>query len=953
MQKINGLKTIHIDCLQDLPAEAGRLADFLRAQQVKSLIVVPIIQGQEAVGFLGFDAVRQEKTWTADLVALLQQVAKILANALERQGAEEALRASERYQRAIVEALPDLIFTLDKNGVYLDYRLDAEHPEVTDFLGKNIAELDMIPKEVAAEIKRKIRLTLQRDQVQTVEYVLPWPKENSHYEARLSSIDQRRVLMLVRDITANKQIQQSLRRSAEFQKSLVDLVGELLHREITPDFYQYLLESAVKLIPGAQAGSILLNGDDERYHFVAAVSYDLKTLKTISFSEAELLFGKGGTGQASYLVKNLAEVNKNTLDSKRNANLQKAGSTEKIKVALAVPIHLFGKVAALLSLDSMSSEDAFDQEARQMAEAFGAEVGVVLQRLQLQAEAESSEQRFRLLAENMSDLVCLHDAQGRYVYLSPSSKNLLGYAPEDLLGKTLYELIHPEDVMSVRIELDLPVSDVQASQLINYRIRKSSGDYIWFETFAQPIFDEQGQLVNLVTSSRDITDRKQVEDQLLHGALHDALTNLPNRVLFMDRLEQAIKHRHRDPAVTFAVLFLDLDRFKVINDSLGHSIGDQLLIELAKRLQRSVRESDTIARLGGDEFAILLDEISSEDDAQRAAERIQKSLSQPFIIAGHEVFTTASIGIALGSSGTREPHELLRDADIAMYRAKALGATHSVFDNSMHEIAVKRLEIENYLRRALQNHEFKLHYQPIVNLADGGLAGFEALLCWQQPERGMVSPAEFLPVAEETGLIIEIGDWVLHEACRQMADWERRFPTVANLSVSVNLSATQFMVGNLAQQIVGIIAKMGLSVERLKLEITESTIMASTDLAAQVLAELRVKGVKVLLDDFGTGYSSLSYLHRFPLDTLKIDRSFIRHMGIKQHNTEIVQTIIALARNLKLDVIAEGVENSAQLKQLKDLACDFAQGYLFAPALSADEAETWLKEQVRPKCSLG
>jgi diguanylate cyclase (GGDEF)-like protein len=448
------------------------------------------------------------------------------------------------------------------------------------------------------------------------------------------------------------------------------------------------------------------------------------------------------------------------------------------------------------------------------------------------------------------------------------------------------------------------------------------------------------ELNHYVAELKRTTDELQTsKEHFRHAAYHDALTNLPNRALFTDHLKLSIERTKRQPGHHFAVLFMDLDRFKNINDSLGHTYGDQLLVAIAKRLRGCLRQVDIIARLGGDEFAILLDGFADPNDVLRVAEKIQQVISEPLTIDRNEAFTSASIGIALSSTGYERPEDVLRDADTAMYRAKDAGkARHEVFDEVMYARAVSLLNLENDLRRALERQEFLVYYQPIVTLKTGSVCGFEALVRWQHPTRGMISPSEFIPLAEETGLIVPLGQWVLEESCRQMREWQEQSFASGALSVSVNLSGKQLSRADLCHQIKLILERTGLDPRSLKLEITESVVMENADLAINMLKQLRALGVQLSIDDFGTGYSSLSYLHRFPVNNLKIDRSFISRMGLGDENLEIVRTVIMLARNLGMEVIAEGIETKEQLAQLRALSCGFGQGYLFSMPLAAASA---------------
>jgi len=432
---------------------------------------------------------------------------------------------------------------------------------------------------------------------------------------------------------------------------------------------------------------------------------------------------------------------------------------------------------------------------------------------------------------------------------------------------------------------------------------------------------------------------EESREHFRHAAFHDALTGLPNRALLADHLKLSIERAKQRPDHLYAVLFLDLDRFKNINDSLGHAAGDRFLIEISGRLQACMRPTDTVARLGGDEFAILLDGVEANEDAICVAERVQDELSKPFYLNGHDVYTTASIGITLCNSYYDSPENILRDADTAMYHAKESGkARYEIFDAAMHANVVAMLQLENDLRRAVENHEFQVYYQPIVALETGRLAGFEALVRWLHPDKGIVSPLEFIPLAEETGLIMEIGEWVLRESCRQMRQWTEEMHTLYPLIISVNVSSKQLAQSNMIDKVKAILQETGLDPSQLKLEITESAVMENAESATAMLLRLRELGLKLSIDDFGTGYSSLSYLHRFPVDTLKVDRSFVSGIGDGDENAEIVRTVITLARNLGMLVIAEGVETIEQRDLLKELKCDYGQGYLFSRPVEAANA---------------
>ncbi|MDJ0590231.1 MAG: EAL domain-containing protein [Pleurocapsa sp. MO_226.B13] len=447
---------------------------------------------------------------------------------------------------------------------------------------------------------------------------------------------------------------------------------------------------------------------------------------------------------------------------------------------------------------------------------------------------------------------------------------------------------------------------------------------------------------------REINERQRVQQRLAYDALHDGLTGLPNRTLLMQRIEFTIEHTKRNPGYMYALLFIDLDRFKIVNDSLGHLVGDRLLVAVSKLLKECLRESDIVARLGGDEFVILLDGIRGPQDATTIGDRIQQKLRSPFNFKGQKIFTTASIGIVFSSTGYKNATDILRDADIAMYRAKNKGkARYEIFDRAMYHEAIKQVELENSLRLAIQRNEFVLHYQPIISLDNSTLVGFEALIRWQHPTRGFISPVEFIPIAEDTGLILDIGEWLLREACQQLQQWQQEFafnPQVASLKMSINLASQQLQEPLFIDKLDEILQETGLDGNSLGLEITESVLIEPGGSVQKTLNQIRNRNIKLSIDDFGTGYSSLSYLRRFPIDNLKIDRSFIEQMNSDIENFEIVRLIITLAKTLGMDAISEGVETAQQLKQLKDLGCELGQGFLFAKPLTPQDVEALLAQ---------
>jgi diguanylate cyclase (GGDEF)-like protein/PAS domain S-box-containing protein len=568
----------------------------------------------------------------------------------------------------------------------------------------------------------------------------------------------------------------------------------------------------------------------------------------------------------------------------------------------------------------------------------------ILEQARIAQALQESEEHFRSAFNYAAIGMGLTATDGKWLQVNNSLCEIIGYSEQELLATTSQAITHQDDLGKHLADIYMLLEGQIVTSSMEKRYIHKLGYPVWVMSSSSLVRNANGEPLHLIMQVQDITERKHAEAQLHHAAFYDEMTGLPNRALFTDQLQLAMERTKQSPEQLFAVLFLDVDRFKNINDSLGHVVGDQLLITIARRLEKCVRPEDTVARFGGDEFALLLNSIKHSVDAIRVADRVRLELAESFNLCGQEIFTTASIGIALSSTGYNQPDELLRDADTAMYRAKAQGkGRHEVFDKVMHSRAISLLQLENDLRRAIEREEFVIHYQPIVNLKAGHISGFEALVRWQHPERGLVSPTEFIPVAEETELIIPIGNWVLRESCRQIRQWQLESPATTPLSISVNLSSKQFKQVGLVESIQQTLQEMNLDPGSLRLEITESVVMENIEMATAMLRQLRSLGIQLSIDDFGTGYSSLSYLHRLPVNNLKIDRSFVSRMRPGNENSAIVQTVITLARNLNMETVAEGIETEEQLTQLKALACDYGQGYLFSKPVMAEAASGLLK----------
>ena len=574
-----------------------------------------------------------------------------------------------------------------------------------------------------------------------------------------------------------------------------------------------------------------------------------------------------------------------------------------------------------------------------------------IERQRAERALRESEERYALAVSGANDCIWDWDKHGDSLYLSPRWSELTGCCGcdglrpvEEWLGR-----VHAEDLEGLEQAMEHRTGMADHHFEYEHRLRREDGSFLWVLVRGLAVYDEAGDCIRLAGSMTNISHRKHAEYRLMYDALHDGLTGLPNRSLFTDRLSQALRRHKRDADLKFAALYFDLDRFKYINDSLGHSAGDELLVSISQRLSRFLRPGDTLARLGGDEFAILLNDIEDLADATMVADRIHELFKEEFVIQGHDVFTSASIGIAMSSSSYNDPDEVLRDADLAMYRAKHEGQRDTViYDDVMHARALERLKLESDLHRAFTRNEFAVHYQPIFNVADGRIVAFEALLRWFHPARGLLLPDEFIETVEENGMITPLGWWTLEVACKQVREWQLLFPSDPAIGISVNVSGKLFRTPNMASRLLELVKGVDLEPTSLRLELTESSFMDHQAAVTEEMEKLRDAGVQFYVDDFGTGYSSLTYLQRFAYDTLKIDRSFIREMELGNGNEAIVQATIALGRMLGMNVIAEGVESESQLNVLRSLQCPEAQGFWFSKPLANWEVNDLLFERREP-----
>jgi diguanylate cyclase (GGDEF)-like protein/PAS domain S-box-containing protein len=595
----------------------------------------------------------------------------------------------------------------------------------------------------------------------------------------------------------------------------------------------------------------------------------------------------------------------------------------------------------------LAGEAADDEETSYALRTLAHQVSLALSSAELSAEVHrrASEARFATLVQNSSDLITVLDAENQILYQSPSIERVLGYSAEEVTGRAFSELLHPDEHGRLLRRLTDGAGASGRNEVIDCLVAHKDGSLRHFEILHTNLLDDSA-VGGIVLNGRDVSERKAFEEQLAHQAFHDPVTHLANRALFNERVRHVTARALRE-RVGMAVLFVDVDDFKTVNDSLGHAVGDRVLLEVAKRISGSVRAADTAARFGGDEFAILLEDVEDIQAAVEAAERILDSLSRPLELEGNQLIIRASLGISIAEAGTlAEADELIRNADAAMYIAKAEGkGGYRLFEPAMHERVVARLELRADLQRALEREEFELHYQPLIRLQDGAVTGVEALLRWRHPTRGLIPPDQFIPFAEESGLIIGIGRWVLREGCRQAKALRDRIKSPVSPTVGINLSVKQLFHADIVADVAEALSAAGLEPDALILEITESVMMTDTELAVSRLHELRALGVRLAMDDFGTGYSSLSSLSMLPLDVLKMDRSLLA-AGAAPITSGLATAVLSLGETFQLEVVAEGIEHPEQSVTLRDLGCDTGQGFYFARPMEPERLVSFLAERV-------
>ncbi|MFZ5808206.1 MAG: EAL domain-containing protein [Chloroflexota bacterium] len=915
------------------------------------VIAAPLFIGEEVVGAVVLD--RNRLDFSQDELQLAETFAAYASTALknarahemlqkeiqERLAAESALQASEARYQQLVNNLPIGLYRTSPEGKLL-FANPALH-RLFAFDGREIpedikvADFFVHPQDWDAEREYVDRDGVVRGyemQMRRMDGSVFWVKDTFQ-----AVFDHNGDLMYyegsLEDITEKK-------RAEYIQQALYDIAQAALTSPDLKALFNSVHEVIGRLMPAQNFYIALYDAQADLLKFPYFVDQfdsppDPRPMRR---------------GLTEYVIRQQKGILVDTLEFEE---MEKRGEVEAIGSPsldwLGVPlVSSSGKALGAMVVQTYDEKVRYSSSDLHVLSIISAQVALAIERKTAEEELRHQRAYLRQVIDINPNFIFVKDREGRYTLANQAIASAYGTSVEEMLGKTDAALIaNPAEAAALRRD-DLEVIQSRKEKIIPLEeITDAHGKRRWMQTVKRPLigFGEGIQVLGVAT---DVTERKLAEDQLSHNAFHDSLTGLPNRLLFMDRLSVALnRSRRKKEQQWFAVLFLDMDRFKTINDTLGHVLGDQFLVMAARRLQACIRASDTIARFGGDEFVILLEDLNETSEAVQIAERILVDLSASFNLAGHEVSITASIGIVLSSSGYEKGEEILRDADIAMYRAKALGRNrYVIFNSDMRASVVQHLELEKDLRNAIENHQLELHYQPITSIKTRKIIGFEALVRWRHPEKGLISPADFIPFAEETGLILPMGEWVLREACRQLSAWQKKYPSDPPLTVSVNLSNKQFSQPDLFEQVESALRESRLDASSLQLEITESVIMENAELTIATLDRLVAMGVKIHVDDFGTGYSSLAYLHLLPIDAIKIDRSFISGPSVQGNGMEIAQTIVSLAHDLHIDAIAEGVETEEQWQKLDEWSCEYAQGYLIARVLDPQAAESLLSATI-------
>ncbi|MBN1901516.1 EAL domain-containing protein [Candidatus Sumerlaeota bacterium] len=912
------------------------------SRRSRSLMFAPVRKGQRVLGTITIQSYSPLAYSKADLQTL-QSLADHCAGALERIQAERSLEKERHLLSVMLDNLPQHVYIKDAQSRFLAANrqlwMSLGLKSMKDIIGKTDA--DFFPSEVAA-----VALAEERELLQTGEPIRD--KSVSYIDAstgRCHWLSNNKIPLKNPEgqITGilGFNIEYTDRKRMEDQQEAFIRLGRLLSAAATPKEAGGIIVDIAQDLIGWDSCFILLYQEEKNY------LNTLFTVDTINGERIESPAEHFSGFPSGYTLKAIKEGKQFILrehEEKEPISTLSFGDRSRRSASLMfVPIYSGSKVIGVISIQSYRY-NAYTSQDINILESLSHLCAGALVRIRAQEDVRASEERLSLAKKFGRIGVWDKDLHTGVITWSDTTSEIFEIPPGRFDGtrQMFMSMIPPEDhpLLDKAMKACLERGEIYHSE---HRIILPSGERRWVAEQGNAIRNEKGEAIRLLGVCIDITDRKRAEEQLARAAFYDSLTDLPNRALFTDRLERCLARSKRRPNYIFAVMLLDLDRFKVVNDSLGHLMGDKLLTEAAKRLRDIVREEDTVARLGGDEFTILLDGIKENSHAIHIAKRVIEELSRSFVIEGNEIFTSASIGILFSSQGYEKIDQIMRDADTALYRAKESGRNRFVvFDREMHEAVAAYLEIETGLRSALYHNEFCLYYQPLASVKSGNLCGWEALIRWRHPRKGLLPPQSFIPISEETGLIVSIGEWVLMEACRQMALWKKTFPKAKNLFASVNISDRQFSSSNLVPCIQGALSRHHLDSGCLHLEISESALFKEHDHIVPILTLLRKNGIRVLLDDFGASFSPFGRLAELPIDFLKIDRSFISRLGKAEESGHIVRSMISLARILNIRVVAEGAETRIQMDALSDMDCEYVQGNFISEPLPPDEFEKFL-----------
>lgn len=950
----------------------------LDADPSKRLFLLEKMQGLDTLSKVEFEVYRQDGSiiFTEENIRAVRDAEGHLLyyqGTVQNISKEEDIEAEEvlpepnnNVLRAVIEGMADAVFVKNLAGQYM-----IVNQAGANFLGKPAAKIigkhdwELFPAEIAQKIRQSDRRTIASKETQTSEEFAKITGKRRIFIISKSVYRDPQghtlgLISIARDITDYKQVEQErsqlleqLKRDTQDLAALTEITANAPNNWSLDELLDMLLKQIMELLAADTAAILLENNGQLAYTAGIGLSEEVSSNYKIAIGE-----GFAGTIAATvqplYVEDTLGKPSVETLNLHTLQYILQLG----IHTMLGVPLKHNDNCIGVIHLGWRGAHPYSDRETH-LLEITAERCAMAIVNAQLYEQTQQLQKLRELQIERMPIGFILTDNDFRFLDWNPAAEAIFGFSKNEILGQHFYAIVPASAKPHVDKILQRLAQGDMTAHSVNENVTKN-GHIILCEWRNTPLKEADGKVFGHLLMVQDITERKRAQEERIRYAFYDPLTGLPNRAWFLEHLAQIINADTRGvdeekagkltassqlPITNFAVLFLNLDRFEIVKSSLGHLIVDKLLITTVCQLQACLRSTDKVAYLGRDEFVILLEDIEDASVATSIADRIYQQMTLPFNLDGHEIYCTSSIGIAVGSTlfplGYERPEDFLRAADTAMYQAKKNGGP-VIFEPAMQAQAVTRLQLDTDLRRAIEREEFKLEYQPIISLQTGKIIGFEALVRWLHPTRGLVSPCDFIPVAEETRLIISIGQWVLRSACRQLRLWQRQFGI--NLTMSVNLSPVQLEQPNLVAQIDEILEEIWLTPNTLKLEITESSIMTNTELAIGLLKELKNRNIQLCIDDFGTGYSSLSYLHRFPIDTLKIDRSFVSRIAVDRENLEIVRITINLAHNLGMNAIAEGVENLEQVTLLLGFECEYGQGYFFSKPLNSQEASILLEK---------